>query len=593
MYKLLTIFLVFSINFTSSLFYPVHNFSYELSPDENEVFVSFETFGKKFEYKASKEENIIASHHHTMVHGHEQSHLHDRKFNGYKSIGTNHYATFVITNDRLTYALVSTKDDNYEILPKRHFMNHEEHREAVKPIDSKLIAYLHSEVDWSGIKCGSEHDNYVINREREGIIGERTAIDNNSQAAVLSSNNVQAAISPIDPVTNNPTLPNVFPELWSPCYPGSSTLHTEYIGFALDYGAYKLLGSDINNVQAYLTSLMMNLNYVYANQVNLFLSLGATSIQTAPGGPAWNQDASKGCKDISSTLNTFTDWRYSVKDDPNMQVSVWHLLSACWQPPGVVGLAWIGSLCDSKYGTSVSSLFPGNWVIVAHELGHNHGASHSWPTDRPDLIGKVGGIMDYGNGIYPPTTSNVGVYQFHPTICKSPVCNEVTGAMAGQCIAGCQPISKCFSTSKPVCGNGIVEPPEKCDDGQLNGTPNSCCNKKCQFKPKTQCVSGRCCKKCKFAPSRRLCGPNNSGYCGPEGTCIKSMCATYGMPYCGVDPTTNCTVMCMVNDKCNNMKGWTDSSTGKPLDVKLKDGSLCYNGDTLKTCKNGVCNGKL
>jgi hypothetical protein len=40
--------------------------------------------------------------------------------------------------------------------------------------------------------------------------------------------------------------------------------------------------------------------------------------------------------------------------------------------------------------------------------GHNFGGNHAFQLGQ----GKTGGIMDYGDGIYPIGS---GIYQFHPT----------------------------------------------------------------------------------------------------------------------------------------------------------------------------------
>ena len=37
------------------------------------------------------------------------------------------------------------------------------------------------------------------------------------------------------------------------------------------------------------------------------------------------------------------------------------------------------------------------------------------------------------------------------------------------------------SPALAVCGNGVVEPPEDCDDGSQNGSTNSCCTVTCGF----------------------------------------------------------------------------------------------------------------
>jgi cysteine-rich repeat protein len=48
-------------------------------------------------------------------------------------------------------------------------------------------------------------------------------------------------------------------------------------------------------------------------------------------------------------------------------------------------------------------------------------------------------------------------------------------------------------TFNPICGNGIVESGEQCDDGAANGTASSCCTATCTFQALgTPCTGGTC-----------------------------------------------------------------------------------------------------
>ena len=100
-----------------------------------------------------------------------------------------------------------------------------------------------------------------------------------------------------------------------------------------------------------------------------------------------------------------------------------HLLSGCPSIEGVVGLAFIGQLCKAPFniGSVLLKLTTGDaWVTLAHELGHNFGAEHSFEK----CVGTTGGIMDYTNGTLD------GTFQFHRKYRKDEMCKVMNTAGA-------------------------------------------------------------------------------------------------------------------------------------------------------------------
>lgn len=55
---------------------------------------------------------------------------------------------------------------------------------------------------------------------------------------------------------------------------------------------------------------------------------------------------------------------------------------------------------------------------------------------------------------------------------------ETCGPMSGD---GCD--AACKLENPQVCGNGVIEPPEQCDDGINNGPPPAVCNTNCEYNP--------------------------------------------------------------------------------------------------------------
>merc|ERR1712137_223665 len=108
-----------------------------------------------------------------------------------------------------------------------------------------------------------------------------------------------------------------------------------------------------------------------------------------------------------------------------------YLLTGCGQGFGVVGLAYVGSICSS-FNTGVNQLHNSmSWITFAHELGHNYGGSHSFEEGQ----GRTGGIMDYGDG------KLNGEYQFNTKYRKNEMCQTMnesldrcSGNFDGECV---------------------------------------------------------------------------------------------------------------------------------------------------------------
>lgn len=93
----------------------------------------------------------------------------------------------------------------------------------------------------------------------------------------------------------------------------------------------------------------------------------------------WNVNCTTPNVDLDARLSLFSQWRGAKGVDG---AGLWHLMSNC--PTGSqVGIAWLGTLCQtdattsggsSVSGTAVSTAGLTEWQVISHEMGHNFGA---------------------------------------------------------------------------------------------------------------------------------------------------------------------------------------------------------------------------
>lgn len=336
------------------------------------------------------------------------------------------------------------------------------------------------------------------------------------------------------------------------------------MGVAADCSYTQQYGSSA----AATTQILNNWNSassLYKTSFNVTLGIVELSVQdpicptTPPANAQWNVPCSNST-DLNTRLSLFSQWRGQKGSGDG--AGLWHLMSGC--PTGTeIGVAWLGTLCNTQAsgsnpqvvsGTAVTTANRAEWQVVAHETGHNFGAIHDCASGCQSTDGCCSlttSTCNANGGFVMSPVSEPGEVTFSAcsvgNICESylSACasasincssDSITGSLLQStlnttCLQDPDTSKKIISLQ--MCGNGIVEAGEDCDPGVGNTSP--CCNSAtCKFTAGALCdpLSSECCSsQCKFAPSTQVCRPAKDPQCD-----IAEMC-TGNSSSCPADQT--------------------------------------------------------
>jgi Reprolysin (M12B) family zinc metalloprotease/IPT/TIG domain len=146
------------------------------------------------------------------------------------------------------------------------------------------------------------------------------------------------------------------------------------IGMVADYEYFNKHGA------ASATSIAAILNSVdgfYEAELGVAMHLRTIVVYTTPSDP-FSSDSNP-----NSLLPEFSNWRKVNDDTPSEWLygtDLTHLITARDLDSNIIGIAYIGGLCDSTYGVGVDQDFSTSPTMMAlllsHEMGHNFGAYH-------------------------------------------------------------------------------------------------------------------------------------------------------------------------------------------------------------------------
>ena len=379
------------------------------------------------------------------------------------------------------------------------------------------------------------------------------------------------------------------------CYSGDTQINSINVSIAIDYGTFLNIARDSSDssaskklVREELNKMLSPVRLLYIRQLNLRIDLQDIYIGdiNSPEPFSMTQQTCQGAMvafskfmsfDISGVLSNASNWMF---------------VSDCFKD--VTGNTYIGSICRNRLGVSNR-----NWLTFAHEFGHSIGAYHTFQNGK----GLTGGIMDYGTGLYN------GSYQFHPYN-RPEICPVLNNA-------------KCIQRNVSLCGDGIMEPSETCE----NLVPSKECrncrlvnnknniewnniewnNIECSTRNNTFIVRSEfsqmyvsiyddgawshkdCCRRFKLSWSKvygfKFSGPKTMCN-GGLGVCSMGQCQRTCSKYlsrdtkiCAFD-ASGCNSLCYFRNKCSLI----------PIASIVPDNTTCFiSGRTLGFCLSGFC----
>ncbi|XP_072095578.1 disintegrin and metalloproteinase domain-containing protein 9-like [Mobula birostris] len=199
--------------------------------------------------------------------------------------------------------------------------------------------------------------------------------------------------------------------------------------------------------------------------------------------------------DAGEVLSNFVQWRQRVLL-PEKQHDSGHLILGKAQFSGILGLAYVSTICSSRLGGGIDVFADSNVAkaatLLAHELGHNMGIKHD-TTAQHCKCSDTPCIMN-------PTLTNSMEF----SNCSEKDFISLVASGRGLCLRNEPRVEDYYSF--PSCGNNIVDEGEECDCGTPKNCKNPCCNAAtCTLTSGSDCAQGRCCKDCRFLPAGTLC----------------------------------------------------------------------------------------
>ncbi|MCB9845897.1 MAG: zinc-dependent metalloprotease [Phycisphaeraceae bacterium] len=175
-------------------------------------------------------------------------------------------------------------------------------------------------------------------------------------------------------------------------------LRTVVAAFDADFEMFQINGSDVDATIADVEGVMNDVNFIYERDTGITHLIGTLIVRSSAADPYTSTDP-------FTRLDQFrSEWN---GNQGGVERDLAHFFTGANLDGGVIGVAWVGVLCDAidySYGMS-ETYYGGSYAervgLTAHELGHNWGAGHCDGDDDCAIMcsyinGCPGGIDNFG-----------------------------------------------------------------------------------------------------------------------------------------------------------------------------------------------------
>jgi hypothetical protein len=218
----------------------------------------------------------------------------------------------------------------------------------------------------------------------------------------------------------------------------TAPLQQATIGLVADYDYFVNHGA---NAAADMLSIINQVAGVFQAEIGVDLQVTQTVVYTT------TPDPFDDTTDPTTLLTEFSNYKAN-SGSPVSGTDLAHLFTGRTLDNSVLGIAWIGTLCDSTYSTGLSTDFTTDntslVLLAAHEVGHIFGAYHDNQAGSPCASVPFGFIMNpYVSSALSLEFSGCSLSSIDPEIVGASCLSPVT-------LPGASPASSPTATPSPT-----------------------------------------------------------------------------------------------------------------------------------------------